>query len=477
MVFSSITFLYYFLPATLILYFASPARARNLVLLLLSLTFYTWGAGDFVLVLVATTLLDYMLGRMIGAARAAGAGRRVALLVTASVVHNVGLLAYFKYLGFFVDQASSLFGLFGHGPIAFADLVLPIGISFFVFERISYTADVARGKCRPQRNVIDFLLFVALFPRSIAGPIVRFSDIEHQLGHHPSTVDGVSEGLMRFSWGLAKKVIVADSCAQVADAAFAVEGGDLNAPTAWLGLAAYTLQIYFDFSGYSDMAIGLGQVFGFRLPENFRHPYSALSITDFWRRWHITLSSWFRDYVYIPLGGSRGATGRTLANLVGVFLITGLWHGASWTFVVWGAYHGTLLLVERVTGQRALTPEAGAVVARRAIVVLLVMVGWVFFRAESIGDAGSYLGALFGFEMGSVASSVQLALTSRNTLIMLLAATVVLLPADVPMARLASVGTGRVAVAARVALLGVALPYSALLVANGGFSPFLYFQF
>jgi alginate O-acetyltransferase complex protein AlgI len=341
---------------------------------------------------------------------------------------------------------------------------------------MSYTVDVARGRRAHLRNPIDFALYVALFPQLIAGPIVRFHEIADQLGDRRAGMDAFAEGAVRFTHGLVKKVVVADAVAVVADAAFATPAGELTAVTAWLGVTAYTLQIYFDFSGYSDMAIGLGRMFGFRFPENFARPYSAVSVTDFWRRWHMTLSNWFRDYLYIPLGGSRDGASRTYRNLWVVFLLTGLWHGAAWTFVAWGAYHGALLVAERLVGQRPTGPTNLEPV-RRAATLLAVMVGWVLFRAETLTGALGYLRAMVAPGSLEVAPQVAEVLDLRVTLVLAMASLVVLLPRHLVLGPTLERARGAAPAAARLAVFGLALPYALLLMAGGSFSPFLYFRF
>ena len=346
------------------------------------------------------------------------------------------------------------------------------------FEKMSYVIDVSRGDVRARQNPVDVLLFVLLFPRAIAGPIVRLREIQNQLGIESRrlSLDGFFEGATRFAHGLAKKVIIADSMAPVADAAFA-QGNGVTTKEAWIGAIAYTLQIYFDFSGYSDMAIGLARMFGFALPENFDHPYSAVSITDFWRRWHMTLSRWFRDYVYIPLGGNRSGVFRTYGNLIAVFLVTGLWHGASWTFVIWGAYHGVLLLIERATGQRPVGDgPVSAVWFRRGLTVLLVMLGWVIFRATSFPDALHYLRAMFVPTGGDLGRDVSLALGPKTMLVGVLALVVFFLPRQLVIGRLLTSGRTRLGNALSVVELAV-LPLTLLLVLSSQFSPFLYFRF
>ncbi len=470
MVFSSLTFLFLFLPICLGVVVVLPDRLRNVWLLGCSLFFYTWGSGALVLLLVVSTAVDYACGRAAATARAAGDRARLHVAVAASVVVNIGLLAYFKYANFLVDQLNSL----GFGDIAWTSVTLPIGISFFTFQSMSYTLDIARGRAPQLRSPLDFALYVSLFPQLVAGPIVRFHEIAAQLTHRRMTVDGWSDGVARFTHGLAKKVIIADSVAPIADSAF-TQQSDLSMPGAWVGVLAYTVQIYFDFSGYSDMAIGLGRMLGFTFPENFRRPYSAVSVTDFWRRWHITLSNWFRDYLYIPLGGSRGSAARTYVNLSIVFLLTGLWHGANWTFVVWGAFHGTLLIVERATGQRPTDADVSGAALRRLGVFFAVVVGWVFFRASDLDAAFDYLGTMFGPDFSGAAFDGSI--TTRAKLALVVGLASVALPGHVVVGPWLERVTGVRGQTTRLAQTAVLLPASLLLVASTSFSPFLYFQF
>jgi alginate O-acetyltransferase complex protein AlgI len=473
MVFSSITFLFFFLPIAFAVAVVLPVRWRNLWLLGCSWFFYMWGSGALVLLLVISTAVDYCFGLLVARGRAQNSRGTVRFAVAGSVALNLSLLGYFKYANFLVEQLNSL----GFGAIAQTSVTLPIGISFFTFQSMSYTIDVARGRADHLRNPIDFALYVSLFPQLVAGPIVRFHELSAQLTHRKITVEGVSDGMVRFTHGLAKKVIVADTIAPIADAAFG-NAGSLSTPAAWIGVLAYSMQIYFDFSGYSDMAIGLGQMLGFTFPENFRRPYSAVSITDFWRRWHITLSSWFRDYLYVPLGGNRGGTMRTYLNLSVVFLLTGLWHGANWTFVVWGLFHGTLLIIERATGQRPTSQDVRLVAARRAGVFVAVLIGWVFFRAADLSEAGSFLGDMFAGGLGETSDRFfDASISTRSQIVLLAALASVALPARFctgPELTAAASNRGQML---RLTYLTVVLPLCIALVATSTFSPFLYFQF
>ena len=391
MPFSSITFLFLFLPLFLSVYYLAPRAWRNGVALAGSLLFYAWGAPRFVLVLTAVSVVDYWVSLQM-AVSAVGSRRRTALL-TLAVSGNLSLLFYFKYANFAVREANALAGIFGRPPVAWTEVALPMGISFVVFEEISYLVDVYRGTTMPARRLSDYSLFLSLFPHSIAGPIFRWRDMEQQLRERSYSIDGAFDGFLRFCFGLAKKVLVANQVASIADAAFGHELATLPSAYAWLGLLAYTLQIYFDFSGYSDMAIGLGKLLGFSFKENFDAPYTAQSITDFWRRWHISLSTWLRDYLYIPLGGSRTTPAKRYRNLLVVFVVCGLWHGASFNFLVWGLYHGGWLVIERTRIWASLSAGCPRILSV-FLTFLLVMFGWVFFRADTLPHAGQFFGRL-----------------------------------------------------------------------------------
>lgn len=463
MVFSSITFLFAFLPLTLALYHVIPSRFSNQVLIVASLVFYTWGAGSFVLVLVGTTALDYLFALRSGAAVAAGRERRATGWLLASIVNNLGVLAWFKYATFGADLLHEFTG----ASIHLGKIALPLAISFFTFQRMSYVIDVRRGDLAPVRRFSELLLCVSLFPHLIAGPIVRFAQLRDELRERVRSVDGFADGVVRFSWGLAKKVVVADTLAPVAAASFDGSLDHLSSASALIGLAAYTLQIYFDFSGYSDMAIGLARMFGFHFPENFDHPYSSSSMTDFWRRWHMSLSRWFRDYLYVPLGGSQRGEARTLVNLLIVFAVTGLWHGANLTFLAWGLYHGMWLLAERLLGAR----DGRDRVVRRVATAGIVAVGWVFFRSDSLHRSIDYFRAIVrgGLELSP---DVTTALDHRAVIVLALGLLIFLVPRGHSTKELLA-RSDRV----RVLTCAVALPVAGVLVAAGSFSPFLYFKF
>jgi len=394
-VFSSVTFLFLFLPSVLAVHFVLPGKLRNFWLLLASLFFYAWGETAYLALMLASISANYFLGRWIERARS---GSRAAWVVGAAVGLNLTMLGIFKYADFVVGALNVPWVGLGMAPLEQLSIHLPIGISFFTFQAISYLMDVHRGVVPAQRRPVHLALYIALFPQLIAGPIVRYSHVARQLLERRIDLEGFALGVRRFALGLGKKVLLANTFAGPADAIFALPAADLSPAVAWLGVVCYSLQIYFDFSGYSDMAIGLGRMFGFRFLENFDYPYIARSVREFWRRWHISLSSWFRDYLFIPLGGSRGSTGRTYFNLLLVFFLCGLWHGASWTFVVWGLFHGLFLVLERL-GLGALL-ESLPRPLRHLYTLLVVMVGWVFFRAETFAGAAAMLASMVGWRRG-----------------------------------------------------------------------------
>ncbi len=464
MVFPSFLFLHTFLPLALGLYFLAPPRARNGLLAGLSYLFYGWNHPAFVVVMLGSTLVDYFCAR--GLEGATGSSRK--WIVAGSVCSNLGALGYFKYANFGLETVRSTLATLGWDGVGdgFLQVTLPLGISFYTFQSMSYTIDVFRGEARAIRRFLDFACYVSMFPQLVAGPIVRFREVQDQLHHRVHSVDGFARGVVEFQLGFAKKVLVANPCGLIADPLFGAESpGCLGA---WVGLVAYSLQIYFDFSGYSDMAVGLGRMFGFQLPRNFFHPYRASSVTDFWRRWHQSLSRWLRDYLYIPLGGSRGGPWKTYRNLALVMLLGGLWHGASWNFVVWGAWHGTLLASERLLRGAVRVPR---IIARTGT-LLAVMVGWVLFRAESLSLAGEYFSQLAGVAApGSAAPVVDAFLHRRETwLPLLIGGLLVLRGRDtIEFAKSSSPWRGMLAL-----LLFV---FAALVLTTPAHNPFLYFRF
>jgi alginate O-acetyltransferase complex protein AlgI len=462
MLFSSATFLFYFLPLFLALYYLLPWK--NTVLLLASLLFYAWGEPRFVPLLLASSLLNYGTGYLLARAQT-----RRKLLLGAGIGLNLAMLAYFKYLGFFAASVNAM--LDSHLPLP--HIVLPLGISFFTFQGISYLIDVYRGTVDAQKSFWTFAMYKAMFPQLIAGPIVRYQQIAGELEHRVLSNERLWRGLRQFVLGLSQKVLIANTVASAADRLFAGDPQQLTAAGAWLALACYSLQILYDFAGYSNMAIGIGHMIGFTYPPNFNRPYTALSITDFWRRWHISLSSWFRDYLYIPLGGNRASPLRTYVNLGLVFLLCGLWHGAAWTFILWGAWHGLLLIVERAGLGRRLAHLPAWLAQGYAM--LAVMLGWVFFRAENVPYALGFFGALFGLSTAEpLAHPWQMDVHGAQWAALLIGGVLALwrtppaLPAAVtPALR----STLRLAAGA----LGLALCAASL--AAGTYNPFIYFHF
>ncbi|HEY6000019.1 MAG TPA: MBOAT family protein, partial [bacterium] len=391
MVFSSFVFLAGFLPAFLAIYYLCPARWRNWCALGASVVFYAWGAPRFVFILLGSCVADYLLGREIERSLG-GPGHRRRRLLALAVAVNLVFFLYFKYANFLVHETNGLLAALGLGAVAWADVALPVGISFITFHKISYLVDVSRGAVHAARSFRDYLLYILLFPQLIAGPILRYHWMADQLAKRTLDPGRIEQGIVRFCQGLAKKVLVANPLGAVADGAFGARLADLPGEYAWLGLLCYTFQIYFDFSGYSDMALGIGRMLGFEFVENFDNPYTARSFTDFWRRWHISLSAWMREYLYIPLGGNRVGPLRQYVNLWIVFLLSGFWHGASWNFVAWGGWHGLFLTVDKLAARSARRPPRWLAVP---LTFLLVALGWVLFRAPSLAHALAYWRRLF----------------------------------------------------------------------------------
>ncbi len=408
MVFSSLLFLTRFLPVVMILYFLIPKRfrgTRNLVLFLASILFYAWGEPVYILLMLFTICVDYVSGILIDrylrgtaetGADAEQSGqqpeneKKAKVVLVIAMVINLALLGFFKYANFLIETINSLTG----AGIGLLDLALPIGISFYTFQSMSYVIDVYRGDTKVQKNILSFGTYVTLFPQLIAGPIVRYRTVAEEMDGRSENIPDFSRGVNRFLMGLGKKVLLANNIGAVWDLINAMPDSQMSVALAWLGIAAYTFQIYFDFSGYSDMAIGLGLMLGFHFDENFNYPYTAVSVTDFWRRWHISLSTWFREYVYIPLGGNRHGTAKQIRNLLIVWILTGFWHGAAWNFVAWGLYYGIILILEKFVLSKWLAKLPR--ILQHVYTMLIVMIGWVFFSAESFGRAFHYIAMLFG---------------------------------------------------------------------------------
>jgi len=478
MVFSSTLFLFYFLPGFLLLYYAAPARAKNGVALLASLAFYAWGGLNFLALFLASVVVNFALIRFMDAEPARWKQR---IFLVLSIALNVGMLFYFKYANFFLDNASAVRAYFGGGPLTWEKVVLPIGISFFTFEKLTYTIDVYRGVNRPLKSFWDFLLYIMLFPKMIAGPIVRFHEIAGQLTDRAAfdTVDEKLAGLFRFVVGLAKKVLIANVLGLEADRIFALPTDTLVPALAWLGAVAYTFQIYFDFSGYSDMAIGLGRMMGFQFPENFNSPYVSRSITEFWQRWHITLGRWMRDYLYIPLGGNRVSPSRLYVNLWTVFILSGFWHGAAWNFLAWGAYHGLWLVLDRLLLLR-LYARLGPLSILPTF--LITVVGWVLFRAETLAGALAYMGRMAGLGATEGTPVVWLRLSAEFWAVLALGAGFAFMN-GMPWLERRTLGLYRAhplpwgrAVALSAAAM-VLLVLSAGAILGSTFNPFIYFRF
>lgn len=393
MVFSSITFLLYFLPIFLLVYNLIDKRFKNYFILLASIVFYAWGASDFIIILVLSTILDFYI---VKALYESPKKKRKQLLLFCSIFMNVGLLAYFKYANFFIDNVNQFLGIINVSAIGWTNVLLPIGISFYTFQTLTYSIDVYRGVHKPLEKLSNYLLYIMSFPQMIAGPIVRFNLIADEIIDRKETIDDKLQGFIRFCIGLGKKVLIANVVGEQADLIMNQPVENITFISSWIGILAYTFQIYFDFAGYSDMAIGLGKMMGFSFPENFNNPYTSKSITEFWRRWHMTLGQWMRDYLYIPLGGNRvDSKTRLYFNLWFVFLVSGLWHGASWNFVIWGAFHGFFLILDKIFLLQVLN-KIGSFFST-IITFIIVVVGWVFFRLEKFDDAINYIKKMFSF--------------------------------------------------------------------------------
>lgn len=464
MVFSDSVFLFMFLPLTLAVYYAVPFAFKNTVLFLTGLLFYAWGEPVYVLIMLLSTAIDYCAGRLMDRFDSNKNIRKATLLV--SVVMNLSLLGIFKYGSFFIGSVNGIFG----SAIPDPGLPLPIGISFFTFQSMSYTIDLYRRNIKVQKNFIDFAAFVTMFPQIVAGPIVRYEDVSAQLACRRIDLRSMSDGITRFVCGMCKKVLIANSIGALWTDVKAQDYASMPAATAWLGIAAFTLQIYFDFSGYSDMAIGLGKMLGFDFPENFRYPYNSKSIAEFWRRWHITLGDWFKSYVYFPLGGSRGSTAATIRNTLIVWLLTGLWHGASWNFILWGLYYGVLIILEKFVFRRLLerTPSA----LRHIFTMLAVVFGWVIFEITSPASELEFVKAMLGFG-GSFANSFTLN-ALHNYAVTFIAA--IAISTGIPLKMCKKLPDKR---ADTLSLVGEAAGMTACIacLVDSGYNPFLYFNF
>lgn len=467
MVFSSLVFLFYFLPITMILYFVLPDKFRNIFILLTGLLFYAWGEPKYVVIMLISTAIDYTAGLLINKFNDKRNIQTVFLLV--SVIMNLSLLGVFKYSSFIITTINSVFGT----NITDPQLPLPIGISFYTFQSMSYTIDLYMKKIKVQKNFFSFAAYVTLFPQIVAGPIVRYEDVAKEIDHRTISISKVSEGIGKFLKGLAKKVLLANNIGLVWTQVKAMDYGEISAATAWLGILAFTFQIYFDFSGYSDMAIGLGKMLGFNFPVNFDHPYLSRSISEFWRRWHITLGSWFREYVYIPLGGNRKGFARTIINLLIVWSLTGLWHGSSWNFMLWGFYFGVLIVIERLGWGKILEKLPKAV--SMLYTFILVVLGWVLFDTNTLTDAWHFIGAMFG-ENGILGDSTALYLLASNVVIYVLcifASTDIFTKVTDKLQKQKPLQLKIAAIAAQLFILVNCTAY----LVDASYNPFLYFRF
>ncbi|MBP3484818.1 MAG: MBOAT family protein [Oscillospiraceae bacterium] len=466
MVFSSTVFLCIFLPLVLLGYYICPKRGRNLFLLIASLVFYAWGEPKYVFLMIFSIIANYVFGLLMDKFRRNS--RRLRLMLVLSVVVDLGLLGVFKYTDFIISNLNAAFG----ASFDLLKLALPIGISFYTFQAMSYTIDVYRGDVKVQRNIIDFGMYITMFPQLIAGPIVRYADVEEQLHERRVTAQDFSEGAMRFVVGLGKKVLLANQIGALWSEIYAL-GGSSSALMAWLGAIAFTFQIYFDFSGYSDMAIGLGRMFGFKFPENFRYPYQSVSITDFWRRWHITLSTWFREYLYIPLGGNRRGFARQALNLLIVWTLTGFWHGAGWNFVLWGLYYFAVLFVEKLFLLKAL--DRAPKILRHIYSLLLIVLGWVIFACDDITVLLPFIGSMFGAN-GALGGLDLYWLTTKAVLLIICCVASTELPKKLMISLGGRLGE-RPAFILKSVLTLLLLCLSVVFLIGDSYNPFLYFRF
>jgi alginate O-acetyltransferase complex protein AlgI len=480
MVFSSILFLLYFLPVFLIVYYLLPNKLRNPWVLIASILFYSWGAPDFIFMVLGSIIADFYLVKYIH--QAEGLGKR--WLTAVSIVMNVGLLAYFKYANFFIDNINLLLADFGVSTVHWMSVALPIGISFFTFQKITYTVDVYRKVHAPLKRIVDYAMYILMFPHLIAGPIVRFNLIADQIEDrkYNETVENRLEGFFRFVIGLSKKVLIANVLGAEVDRIFAMDALSLSSGLAWTGIIAYAFQIYFDFSGYSDMAIGLALMIGFRFPENFNNPYISQSITEFWRRWHMTLGRFMREYLYIPLGGNRVSIARLYFNLWIVFFLSGLWHGAAWNFIAWGAFHGLFLVADRLFLLKFL--EKIGKVPAIIFTFFVSLIGWVLFRAENLGYAWNYLKSMFSFS--SAGQPVEL--DKKIIIVLSLAIVFSFMGAIKGMEaweqRVLGLGSveawghgGMGAWGLRFGFIVLFFVFSVSAIISSGFNPFIYFRF
>jgi alginate O-acetyltransferase complex protein AlgI len=466
MVFSSVPFMFMYLPVVLLVYYIAPWKWRNLWLFVVNLLFYGWGERVYILLMLLCITVNFINGILIDKYRSDT--RKAKLILVLNVVINIGMLVFFKYIDLIIETLRLIPGLSGLETIG---VTLPIGISFYTFQTMSYPIDVYRGDANVQKNFISFGTFVALFPQLIAGPIVRYKDVADQLNFRASSVDQFASGVRRFMIGLAKKTLIANNLGSLWDIYAAASASELTMLGSWLGIIAFSLQLYFDFSGYSDMAIGLGRMLGFEFLENFNYPYISKSITEFWRRWHMSLGTWFRDYVYIPLGGNRCSRRRQFFNILVVWALTGIWHGASWTFLLWGLYYALFLMVEKAFLLKRL--ERAPAILSHLYTLLIVIVGWAIFQLDSLEKCAIYLTAMFG--MGGAGFAVS---SDLYYLLSYAVTFVIAIAAATPLgARLYNKAPEALRACASPALIVVALILATAYIVDGTYNPFLYFQF
>ena len=470
MIFSSVFFIFVFLPVTLLIYYVVPGMLKNLVLLLVSLIFYAWGEPVYVFLMIFSIIYNYVAGIEIDYHREQGNEKQMRIAFWMSVVVNLGILMFFKYYGFLIDNINRVLPV----DIPYTPLALPIGISFYTFQTLSYIIDVYKGNVAVQKNIISFGAYISMFPQLIAGPIVRYTDIEAQLENRSINAAKFGNGVAWFLRGLGKKVLLANNIGMAFDAIAALPSGEVSVLTAWLGCAAYTFQIYFDFSGYSDMAVGFGKMFGFEFVQNFDYPYISKSVTEFWRRWHISLGTWFREYVYIPLGGNRVSTPKAIRNIFVVWLLTGFWHGAAWNFMFWGVYYGVILLLEKYVLKNVLDMLPGFV--KHIYTMLLVMIGWVFFSAPGMGQAAAWVGRMFGIGASGLIDSTALYYL-QNYLILFVISILCSGPFLYKNFSRFTIGGRKARIGAAAAFYAAVFLLSVAYLVNATYNPFLYFRF
>lgn len=471
MIFSSVFFIFVFLPVTLAVYYLVPWKIKNLVLLLFSLIFYAWGEPVYIFLMIFSIIFNYFSGLELDSRRRKKEKRKFKICFITTVVANLAILGFFKYYGFFVLNLNRILPI----DIPYKELALPIGISFYTFQTLSYVIDVYRGNVEVQKNLISFGTYVTMFPQLIAGPIVRYADVEKQLRKRTVSLTKFGDGVLWFLRGLGKKVLLANNIGMVFDTIIAMGTDERSVLTAWIGCLAYTMQIYYDFSGYSDMAVGLGKMLGFEFVKNFEYPYISKSVTEFWRRWHISLGTWFREYVYIPLGGNRVSVPKHVRNIMIVWVLTGFWHGAAWNFLFWGFYYGILLLIEKYFLQSFLEKAPGFL--SHVYTMLLVMIGWVFFFSSSMGQAVSYLGNMVGIGGTGLADSTGLYDLTTNLVLI-----IVMILCATPKVygwfrRFALEGNSRFRLAGTILVYAGIFVASTAYLVNVTYNPFLYFRF